>query len=255
MPRADPVLIFDLDGTVLRRNSFPYWTMALLTGGRISGLRARATLSWRVQQLLLRRKLGRLGHDTLLRELQQIWARAGDPGGEMAARLQARLLRLARRNLRLVLRSVANLSVDSVLATAAAAEYAEPLARELGFLHVLATPAGATATEPCNRGEHKRDRVLALLDTQGWTQRPRIFFNDHMDDLPLMQVSQAVCWFGSGKALRTARAAAPGTRFVSCRGLNAEEMQQTLAHIRQSLETAQLARSASFAGSRARTFS
>lgn len=255
MPRADPVLIFDLDGTVLRRNSFPYWVRALLAGGKHGGLHARLALSWHVQRLLVRRKLGRLGHDAFLRELQHAWTQTADPKGDMAAQLQARLLRLQRDNLRPVLRSVARLEVDSVLATAAAADYAEPLARALGFLHVLATPRASEATQPCNRGEQKRERVLAFLENQGWSQRPRIFFTDHMDDLPLIQVSQAVCWFGSGKALQTAREAAPGTRFVPCLRLRAEEVQQTLAHMRLSLETAQLARSASFAAPRVKTFS
>lgn len=255
MPRADPVLIFDLDGTVLRRNSFPYWVRTLLRGGDRRGVRARAAVSWQVQQLLLRRKLRRMEHDTLLRALQRIWGEARDPGGDMAMRLQLTLLRLVRGNLQSVLRSVANLTVDSVLATAAAAEYAEPLGQELGFLHVLSTSRGGNPVEPCNRGEQKRERVLGLLEKQGWAQRPRIFFNDHLDDMPLMQVSHAVCWFGDRKGLRAACAAAPDTRFIACGRLNDEEMQQTLAHLRQSLETTQLARSMSFARSRVRTFS
>lgn len=241
MPRADPVLIFDLDGTILRRNSFPYWVQALLTGNCQGRAQARLALSWRVQKLLLRRKLGRLDHDAFLRALQHLWRQVGDPGQGMAAQLQSRLLNLVRSNLQPVLRSVGNLSVDSVLATAAAAEYAEPLGRALGFPYVLATPPTHDGAGPCNRGEHKCRRVLSFLEGHGWSGRPRIFFNDHMDDLPLMLESQTVCWFGSDKTLRAACLAAPETHFVPCTRLSAREMQQTLAHIQQGLETAQLA--------------
>jgi len=255
MPRADPVLIFDLDGTILSRNSFPYWVRALLTGGGRGGLHARLSLSWQVQRLLLQRKLGGLGHDAFLREMQRLWQVTEDSTGKAAARLQSRLLRLVRANLRPVLKSVADLSVDSVLATAAAADYAEPLARELGFLNVLATPPAASTAQPCNRGQHKCDRVLAFLDNRGWEDRPRIFFNDHMDDVPLMQVSHAVCWFGGRKDMAAASKAAPNARFVPCRSLSAEEMRQMLAHLQLSLQTTHLAGSAPFAAARASTLS
>ncbi len=241
MPRADPVLVFDLDGTLLRRNSFPLWVLALLRGSPGSPLRDRMSLSWRVQCLLARRKLRRLNHDGFLHALQACWADAISESDALAGQLQTRLASQVRPNLTSVLRSVANVQVDSVLATAAAAEYAEPLGRMLGFHHVLATPAWSGVGMPCNRGPCKRDRVLALLTTCGWATRPRIFFTDHMDDLPLMRVSAAVCWFGNRRALTAAKAAAPNTRFVFCRDLHDDELKQMLAHLSQSLTTAQLA--------------
>ena len=252
MPRTDPVLIFDLDGTVLRRNSFPSWVLSLSTGGdKPARLAARVALAGRVHGLLLRRKLRRLNHDAFLRALQAIWHQAVIEDGKAAARFQARLLRMVRPNFAAILKLVADPATDCLLATAAAAEYAEGLGRALGFRYVLATPRAPRDNEPCNSHGVKRDRVLAFLDAHGWAHRPRIFFTDHMDDLPLMQVSQAVCWFGTRKDMQAAQQAAPQVRFLACRGLRPEEMRQVLAHLRQSVEAAQLATTVSATWSRA----
>jgi phosphoserine phosphatase len=243
MPQVEPVLIFDLDGTVLKRNSFPVWAGTML-GLRSHGLalRRRVTLSLAVQRLLLARKRRRIDHDSLLRSLQALWqAAAAESGATIAADLQARLLRLVRRSLVPVLRMVADDAMDGVLATAAAGDYAIPLGRVLGFSTIIATAVGRPPNQPYNAGEHKRDRVLALLRERGWLERPRIFFNDDLADLPLMIESHAVCWFGSRRGLRRAKAAAPGVRFLPCRAMRPNEMIATIAHLGQSLAAVQLA--------------
>jgi phosphoserine phosphatase len=239
MPQVEPVLIFDLDGTMLRRNSFPVWAAAML-GFRGHGLalRQRVILSFAVQRLLLDRKLRRLDHDSLMRGLQARWrVAAATPGATIAEHLQTRLMRLVRPNLLPILRMIAEDTMDGVLATAAAGDYAVPLGRMLGFSTIIAT----AVDEPRNSGAHKRDRVLALLNERGWSERPRIFFNDDLADLPLMRESQAVCWFGNKRDLRQAKAAAPGVRFLPCRAMRPNEMSATTAHLGQSLATAQLA--------------
>ncbi len=239
MPQTEPVLIFDLDGTILRRNSFPIWaaTMLGLRGHGLS-LRHRVGLSLAVQRLVLARKLRRLDHDTLMHRLQTLWsATVARPGVTIAEHLQTRLMGLVRPNMAPILRLVAEDMMDGVLATAAAGEYAIPLGRRLGFSTIIATGSD----EPHNAGAHKRDRALALLRERGWSDRPRIFFNDHMDDLPLMLESQAVCWFGNDRELKRAKAAVPGVRFVPCRAMRPNEMSATIAHLGQSLAAAQLA--------------
>ncbi len=243
MPHVEPVLIFDLDGTIIRRNSFPIWA-AMMLGLRSDGLPwgQRLALSFAVQRLLLARKLRRLDHDSLLRRLQTLWRVAAmQPGVTIAERLQTRLASLVRPNMEPILRLVAEDVMDGILATAAAGDYAIPLGRKLGFSTIIATGVERQPDEPHNSGTHKRDRVLALLRERGWSERPRIFFNDHMDDLPLMQASQAVCWFGSNRELRAATSAAPGVRFLPCRLMRPNEMSAMIAHLGQSLAAAQLA--------------
>ena len=80
---SSPVLIFDLDGTILRTNSFPLWVVYLPVG-RIPGLdlRQRVSLSMHTMRLLLSRKIGRLSHDELQRRLQIVW-QAAIAGGRL----------------------------------------------------------------------------------------------------------------------------------------------------------------------------
>jgi phosphoserine phosphatase len=244
MPPVEPLLIFDLDGTVLRRNSFPLWAASMLglRNHRLP-LRHRVALSWSVQRLLLARRLRRIDHDTLMLRLQTLWqAAVTHPGTTLPSYLQNRLARLVRPNLAPVLRLVAEEVMDGILATAAAGDYAEPLARSLGFTHIIATPARRTAAEPHNSGIHKRDRVLDLLRHREWQDRPRIFFNDDLADLPLMQICQAVCWFGSHRDMRRAKAELPAVRLLPCRAMRPNEMTATIAHLGQSLAAAQLAK-------------
>ncbi len=215
-----PVVVFDLDGTVLSVNSFPRWVLFLIAG-RVPelGLRRRLLLSLKCQWLLLCRKLSRMNHDELLCRLQYAWGAAGPAA--TTARFEAALLRRVRSNLVPVLELVMAERMDAVLATAAAADYAEALGRQLGFRHVLATARGRSLGEPGNTGAQKRERVLAYLEQHGWSGRPIVLFTDHIDDLPLMRDSSVVCWFGAPETLAEAAEGAR-TRLIYCRDLDGE---------------------------------
>jgi phosphoserine phosphatase len=232
MHSADPapVLIFDLDETILAVNSFPLW-VRFLVAGPVPGLgwRPRTALSLRVQALAVRRKLGLIDHDALLRHLQRAWRDAtGTDGETMASGFQASLLQQVRPNLKPLLAVVAAGQVDAVLATAAASDYAAGLAQRLGFRYALTTSPDNGTITPRNSGTRKRDRVQALLHQFGWHTRPLVLFTDHIDDLPLMHDSDAVCWFGSDVALAIAEAAAGKPRFVACCDLSAREIDDAL---------------------------
>ena len=116
---------------------------------------------------------------------------------------------------------------DAVLATAAAADYAEPLGRRLGFQHVLATRADRSAGEPANAGAVKRRSVDDFLRHAGWRDRSLILFTDHLDDLPLILDCDVVCWFGSAGMLAKARAMA-GEKWL--RALSGYEPQNATGH-------------------------
>ncbi len=193
-----PIVVFDLDGTILRINSFPHWVVFLLVGSLPGlGIHRRLLLSLRTLALLLRRKLVRTSHDDLLWRLQHVWQRACLKRPPISlARFEAFLLRRVRSNMASVLALVAQGRFDAVLATAAADDYAAGLGRRLGFRHVLATPAGRARGDPANAGERKRECVRAWLTKQGWDNRPLLLFTDHLDDLPLMHDSHAVYWCG-----------------------------------------------------------
>ena len=192
-----------------------------------------------VVRLLLLRKLGRMDHETFLRHMQALWhfATAGDDGAA-AQRLGTLLLRYPRRNMAPVLKLVTDGAMDGVMATAAAEEYAHGLGGRLGLSMSWRRPADA-ADEPSNIGERKRERLLAWLQERGWSDRPMIFFNDHIADVPVMRDSRIVCWFGSSHA-GTGEARDAERPFCRCRGLREREMRATMAHLCQSVTVAQL---------------
>lgn len=214
-----PILVFDLDQTILSVNSFPRWVLFLIAGNLPGiGLCRRVGLSLRVQLLLLARKLGAFGHGKLLRHLHAAWRMAAAGSGAATARgFQATLLRYLRSNLRPILTLVAAEEVDAILATAALSDYATGLGRQLGFRHMLMTPAADDPATFVNSGERKRDRVLELVQERGWVGRQLILFTDHLDDLPLIREACAVFWFGSPEDMAAADALAPDVCFVFCR--------------------------------------
>jgi phosphoserine phosphatase len=232
MPRAEttPVVIFDLDGTLLGVNSFPLWVLFLI-GGRLPGLgvRQRLQLSLRCQSRLLRRTLRGISHDELLRELQEQWrAASGSSGAALMASFEAQLLRHVRPNLASALACVAAEHIDGILATAAASDYALGLGRRLGFRHVLATAANRPPGEPGNSGTRKRDRVFALLAEHDWQARPLILLTDHRDDLPLMRECRMVYWFGAPASLPHMATAATNARFIAGRTLSGAALRDML---------------------------
>jgi phosphoserine phosphatase len=232
MPRDDTsVLICDLDGTILRANSFPLWILYLIAGPLPElGLRRRAVLSLRAQTLLLRRKLGRIDHEQLMRGIQEAWHDAG--GTDAAADRVPRLLRrLVRPMFEPLLHQIAVGRIDAVLATAAAGEYANVLGYQLGFRHVLTTSCRLARHGALNVGRQKLLNVLEFLSDQGWAERPLVLLTDHLDDLPLMRHCDAVGWFGSASAMARSVALAGGTKFIDCRGLDADTLSAAVVEL------------------------
>jgi hypothetical protein len=173
--------------------------------------------------LLLWRKIGRLSHDEFQRCLQVAW-RVAIADRDPVSHFETMLLRRVRVNMRGLM---AERRWDAVLATAAAADYAEAFGCRLGFRHVLATPSGRSAGEPSNSGANKRQRVVAFLRDMGWCERPRILFTDHINDLPLIRACGVVCWFGSAESLSAVNTMVKETRFIYCRDMTDEQLLAT----------------------------
>ena len=73
---ADPVWLFDLDGTLLEVNSFPLWVSQMLIGELPHlTLAARLSLSLRCAAAIAGRKVLRQSHVRFKRKLQRLWAR------------------------------------------------------------------------------------------------------------------------------------------------------------------------------------
>lgn len=206
-----PVLILDLDGTVLSENSFPRWALHLVHAQfpHLSAWR-RWRISCMAVGLVGARKLRMISHEALKWRLQALWqiATAGD-GGAAERDIVQELVAVVRPELAPVLAAVAERRVDAILATAAPGDYAYGLGRQLGFADVLATRRRRTRPMPDNSGPHKRDAVMSLIFGRGWLHRPRVLFTDHVDDIPLMRVCQSIYWFGPDSGLAAVMRAVP----------------------------------------------
>ena len=220
-----PVLIFDLDGTVLSVNSFPYWARYMLSGA-FAGLSGpeRLALSFKTAGVLFNRKILGHSHCDTKRRLQMLWAQALEKDAAKMALYNFNVVLHGhlRPNLRRLVAMVAERKADALLATSASEAYAHEFGRSLGFMHVLASG------EVENRAEAKRDNVLAMLAALGWSDQPRIFFTDHMEDLPLIRQCLKTFWVGSDDEAAAIRAVAPQANIVASRDLPASEIMQLL---------------------------
>ena len=204
---ADPqaVYILDLDGTILSTNSFPHWVLYLMRAPfPRTGMARRLSISGAAAAMLVQRKLRLTGHERFKWRLQKLWQTATDGDGGAGARAFVdRMVDYVRPELASILSAVAEGRIDAVLATAAPADYANPLGSAVGFAHVLATPATRGAGESSNVGDQKCQAVLRFLASRGWQHRRRVLFTDHEDDLPLIGVCDEVHWFGSDQERET----------------------------------------------------
>lgn len=192
------LVILDLDGTILSVNSFRLWVIYLMRArfphlGRVR----RLSVTLKAFKALMARKAGLIGHETLKWRLQTLWQAVteGDDGA-VERDFIGLLKRFVRPELAPILDAVAAGKIDAVMATAAAADYADGFGRALGFRHVLATPRSRKRGEPSTLGVHKRDAVLTFIAGRGWQDRTLVLFTDHADDLPLIRLSRTVYWFG-----------------------------------------------------------
>lgn len=217
--RNDPVLIIDLDETLLSINSFPVWAAYFLFE-KFAGLdfRRRSLLWLKAAKIFTERKaLGR-SHAQTKFALHKLWVQAGD--ADALENILTKLEQKIRPNMRGIMDLVAKKEIDAVLATAATSLYAEPLAKRLGFSHVLST--GLDGVE--NRSDEKSRRSLEFLARQGWESRKKIFFTDHIEDTPLIIKSDKVMWFGKTEEAQILEQSVPALDIVICRDLSAQEI-------------------------------
>jgi phosphoserine phosphatase len=189
MSDEPPVVLVDLDGTLLRANSHHFlliWLAArLVRPGR--GFVRRNRRFW---SLLVARATHRSERVAMKQEIQALLAEVGGSPRVLIRMLRAQVDPA-------VLASIdeaRDKGAPVVLATAALPEYALPLAAAVGHPDAVCTTAAADRPWTENLGAAKRDRVCAHLTARGLDGRRRILLSDHPDDLPLAEVCDRTFW-------------------------------------------------------------
>jgi len=209
--KKPPVLLFDLDGTLLSINSFPVWVKWMLWG-KFTHL----PMLWRLKLFiqtataLVRRKAGKDNHAEFKKRLQVAWrgATVKDESCQSSEFLADLMLGYVRDNLRPLINALSRTPYDAILTTAAAEEYAVPLAKKLGFTNVICTRLAAIPYLE-NLAETKMQNTVLELQRLQWGERTRIFFTDHIDDIPLVKVCEKTFWFGDAESFGIAKQMAP----------------------------------------------
>lgn len=209
--RAGPLhLVVDLDGTLIRANSFRLWTVVCFAlprateGGRYPGdLR-------RFASLYLQRLQGRIDHPRLKQAFVRSWheAASGAPPGVFERRAERFAHWLHRRFLHAPVAELAaswperHPGARRILATAAPRLYA-------GHFAALVDMEVVAADDRDLRGEAKLAAVRELLGGAA----PFAVVTDHHDDLPLVRAAERV-YLVEPTAVLMAAAAAEGVAWT-----------------------------------------
>jgi hypothetical protein len=208
-----PVVVFDLDGTVLDVNSFPHWVMFLI--GARAGDRRPPTAAAVPARHSAGATAQAYAHEPCCAPVAPAgaWRSASRQPGRIASAVrggagEAR----ARPNLGRVLQLVATGEIDARHRCGGGLRCGSWSTASIS--PCAGSRSGRRRDDPANSGTRKRGQVLALL-ARGWDERPIILFTDHIDDPPLMRDSSTVLVRHIGRDAR-AVAAAGGVSFIRC---------------------------------------
>lgn len=217
--RTDAVLIIDLDETLISINSFPVWAKYFLLG-KFENLNLHQLIFFRIKaaKIFAERKILGYSHAKTKNALQKLWLQTTDSSA--LGNILNKLGQQIRPNMLGILELITKNEIDAVLASAAASLYVQPLAKQIGFSHALST--GINDEE--NRSEEKSRRVQEFLALQGWESRKKIFFTDHLEDMPFILNSDKLMWFGKPEEIATIQKSAPELSIIPCKNLTAQEI-------------------------------
>lgn len=178
-------IIVDLDGTLLRRNSFKkYLKFAAWQSLR----QLRIDVIPRIAAWIAVRKLRLITHSRLKQRLMRVTEPIMGPdelhkfANRLARHIHPKVLKLCRQ--------MRQTNSAVILATAAPASYAALIAQGVSLDGCIATPSSDTPDWRETVREEKRDQVLAFLQCHELSLCAII--TDHRDDLPLMRAAKDI---------------------------------------------------------------
>lgn len=198
------VLVFDLDGTLVKYNTFhKLLGLILLTG--LPGNLISSRLY--ILNLILLRKLGLIEHTELKLKTMNLLEASRKSHPAATSRKIFKLSNSIKRNFRpeltAFIEEAKKKNVPCILATAAPIDYVEMFGADSTFDSVIATSMKPNGSLDEARYGRKLELVLYEIDEQGWEDRRMIFFTDHADDFPLCKVADFTYWYGSAESWTT----------------------------------------------------
>lgn len=217
--KTDAVLIIDLDETLLSINSFPVWAAYSLRG-KFSGLKFKQRRKLRIQagKIFFRRKVLRRSHAQTKADMHRLWLANHDDGA--LENILTKLQKKIRPNMLEVIERISKSQCDALLATAATSFYAEKFAARIGVANIIST--GLNDKE--NRGEEKSRRISEFLASKNWDGRRKIFFTDHLEDMPFISKSDKLMWFGKKEEIQDIQKSLPRLNIISCSNLSSQDI-------------------------------
>ena len=192
MNQSDKVNLVDLDGTLIKGNSFHIWCYSIFFDSAPAlNFNKNYKLRIRLIFILVLRLLKRIDHVQLKRYIQGLWFHLPTIIKHQSnAKMVERLNHVMDKQLLRILQAASDKNELIILTTAAPQEYVVPFIDELKiFDYVIATPAHQHKNWYHNIAMTKREKTMELIIKLELPTNNITLYTDHIDDEPLMEIS------------------------------------------------------------------
>lgn len=175
-----PVVVADLDGTVLTVNSWRIFSKRVVI--ELAHRKKYWKASGLISKMLLK-KLRILEH----REVKYYFCKEAQKlGNDFINEIVSEIIGYKNQEVLSIIKKLVQKGVKTILATAAAGEYAKLLGKQLGFDYVICTPEAEASIDQYleTRGSQKVEEIRKLIDRENL--RVSTVISDHWHDLPLL---------------------------------------------------------------------
>jgi phosphoserine phosphatase len=213
-----PLIVVDLDETLLPFNSFHWWLKLLMSWkGRHIGMKAQAIIGCAAAA----RGFRLISHGLLKKTVMRVWAkvkkRSARDSDEFASNFARDLVLRSRFSLRRFIEDARATGAQCWLATAAPEDYTSHISKWMEFDLIIATESPRDEGWVECLGVSKRERIAAYRKKMGLENEPLVVVTDHLDDTPVCLMAMYVVWCGSNNDWSKIKSAHPTLKGSLCR--------------------------------------